>query len=173
MDGARLGYGLGAKNADITMADLAHYTDAFYCGGTKCGLLFGEAVVITNPELQPAFRSYMKQNGAMLAKGWLLGLQFYTMFKDGLYFEITKKADEYAMRIKDAFAAKDIPSFIESDTNQQFVVLENSQIEMLSKKYIYEFDQKVDENHSSVRFCTSWSTLEEEVEELIKDIAEL
>lgn len=173
VDGARLGYGLGARSADITIADLAKYTDVFYCGGTKCGLLFGEAVVITNPELKPGFRSYMKQNGAMLAKGWLLGLQFYTMFKDGLYFEITKRADEYAMHIKEAFAKKGISSFIESDTNQQFVVLENDQMKKLAEKYIFEFDQKVDEKHSSVRFCTSWSTREEEIEALVKDIESL
>ncbi len=170
VDGARLGYGLAAESADITMADMARLADVFYCGGTKCGLLFGEAVVITNPQLQPCFRSYMKQNGALLAKGWLLGLQFYTMFKDGLYFEITKKAISYAMQIKKAFTEKGILSFIESDTNQQFVILENSQIEKLSEKYIFEFDTKIDENHAAVRFCTSWSTLDEEVEKLVEDI---
>lgn len=173
VDGARMGYGLGAKNADLTLADFARLTDVFYCGGTKCGLLFGEAVVITNPDLKVGFRSYMKQNGALLAKGWLLGLQFYTVFKDGLYFEITKQADAYAMKIKEAFSAKGIPAFIESDTNQQFVVLENAQIERLAKKFIFEFDQKIDDTHSVVRFCTSWSTLEEEVDALIHDIAEL
>ena len=170
VDGARLGYGLAAESADLTIADIAKYTDVFYCGGTKCGLLFGEAVVITKPELKPCFRSYMKQNGALLAKGWLLGLQFYTMFKDGLYFDITKKAISYAMKIKSAFAEKGIPAFIESDTNQQFVVLENAQMEKLAEKYIFEFEQKVDDTHTAVRFCTSWSTLDEEVEELVKDI---
>ena len=173
VDGARLGYGLAADSADLTMADLAHYTDVFYCGGTKCGLLFGEAVIITNPALKPGFRSYMKQNGAMLAKGWLLGLQFYTMFKDGLYFDITKQAVSYAMTLKKAFEKKGIPFFIESDTNQQFVILKNSQIDQLAQKYIFEFDQKVDEDHSSVRFCTSWSTKEEEIAALAADIENL
>lgn len=173
IDGARLGYGLGSEQSDVTIRDIAHFADVFYCGGTKCGALFGEAVVITNPLLQTDFRSYIKQNGAMLAKGWLLGLQFYVLFKDGLYFDITRKADEYAMRIKRAFEAKGIPSYIESPTNQQFVVLDNSQMERLSQKYVYEYELKVDETHHCVRFCTSWSTKEEEVDELIADIERL
>ncbi len=170
IDGARLGYGLGSEQADVTLPDLARCADVFYCGGTKCGALFGEAVVITNPVLNVDFRSYIKQNGGMLAKGWLLGLQFYTLFRDGLYFEITKKADVQAMRIKKAFAEKEIPAYIESFTNQQFVVVENSAAEKLAEKYIYEFETKIDENHSCIRFCTSWSTTDEEVDELIHDI---
>lgn len=173
IDGARMGYGLAARSADLTLADIAKYTDAFYCGGTKCGLLFGEAVVITNPELQPFFRSYMKQNGALLAKGWLLGIQFYTMFHEGLYFDITRAAVEKAMRIKAAFAEKGIPALIESDTNQQFVILENGQMEKLAENYIFEFEKKIDESHTAVRFCTSWSTSEEEVDALVRDIQKL
>ncbi len=171
IDGARLGYGLGSSQADVTLADLARVADLFYLGGTKCGALFGEALVITNPALNDDFRSCIKQNGAMLAKGWLLGLQFYTLFHDGLYFEITKKADEYAMQIKAAFAAKGIPAYIESFTNQQFVVLENGQMEKLAGKYIFEFEEKIDETHSCVRFCTSWSTEQNEVDALVADIA--
>lgn len=173
IDGARLGYGLAAESADLTIADIAKYTDVFYCGGTKCGLLFGEAVVITNPELQPFFRSYMKQNGALLAKGWLLGVQFYTMFKDGLYFDITEQAVKQAMHIKAAFAKRGIPAMIESDTNQQFVILENAQMEKLSQNYIFEYEKKIDDTHTAVRFCTSWSTLEEEVDALVADIQKL
>lgn len=173
IDGARLGYGLGSSESDVTIKDIARLCDAFYCGGTKCGTLFGEAVVIVNPMLNADFRSYIKQNGAMLAKGWLLGLQFYTLFKDGLYFEITQKAVDYAMRIKAAFAAKGIPFFMESPTNQQFVVVENSLMEKLAEKYVFEFEQKVDDTHSCIRFCTSWSTKEEEIEELIRDIEAL
>lgn len=173
IDGARMGYGLAAKSADLTLADIAKYTDVFYCGGTKCGLLFGEAVVITNPELQPFFRSYMKQNGALLAKGWLLGVQFYTMFEDGLYFQITKQAVDQAMRIKSAFAEKKIPALIESDTNQQFVILENSQMNKLAENYIFEFEKKIDDRHTAVRFCTSWSTTEAEVDALVEDIKKL
>lgn len=173
IDGARMGYGLAAKSADLTLADIAKYTDVFYCGGTKCGLLFGEAVVITNPELQPFFRSYMKQNGALLAKGWLLGVQFYTMFKDDLYFQITKQAVDLAMRIKSAFAEKKIPALIESDTNQQFVILENDQMKILSENYIFEYEKKIDDTHTAVRFCTSWSTTEAEVDALVSDIRKL
>lgn len=173
IDGARLGYGLGAEDGDVTLADIAKAADVFYCGGTKCGALFGEAVVITNPELQVDFRSYIKQNGAMLAKGWLLGLQFYTLFRDGLYFRITKQADEYAMEIRKAFREKGIPAFVESPTNQQFVILKNSQMEKLARKYVFEFEGKTDENHSCVRFCTSWSTTEEEVRQLTEDIRSL
>lgn len=173
IDGARLGYGLGSSESDVTIKDIARLCDAFYCGGTKCGTLFGEAVVIVNPMLNTDFRSYIKQNGAMLAKGWLLGLQFYTLFKDGLYFEITKIAVDYAMKIKDAFAAKGIPFFMESPTNQQFVVVENSLMKKLAEKYVFEFEQKVDDTHSCIRFCTSWSTKKEEIEELIRDIEAL
>lgn len=170
IDGARMGYGLGSDKADVTLADLARYTDMFYIGGTKCGTLFGEALVITNPLLNEDFRSCIKQNGAMLAKGWLLGLQFYTLFKDGLYFEITKKAVGYAMQIKAAFAKKGIPAYIESFTNQQFVVVDNTQMEQLAKNYIFEFEKKIDDTHSCIRFCTSWYTKQEEIDALLADI---
>lgn len=173
VDGARMGYGLGADGADVTLEDFARLADVFYIGGTKCGALFGEAVVIVNPLLQMDFRSYMKQNGAMLAKGWLLGLQFYTLFQNGLYFKITKKAVEYAMEIRRAFAEKGIPAYIESETNQQFVVLENTRMEALAEKYIFEFEKKIDDTHSCVRFCTSWSTKPEEVQQLTEDIRRL
>lgn len=173
IDGARLGYGLGAAESDVTLRDIARLCDAFYIGGTKCGALFGEAVVITNPLLNTDFRSYIKQNGAMLAKGWLLGLQFYTLFKDGLYFDITKKAVQYALELKAAFHAKGIPSYIESNTNQQFFVVENSIMELLAQKYVFEFEQKIDDTHSCIRFCTSWSTTAEEVQSLIADIKAL
>ena len=173
IDGARLGYGLAAQGGDVTIKDIARLCDVFYCGGTKCGALFGEAVVFPSPQLAVDFRSYIKQNGAMLAKGWLLGLQFYTLFKDGLYFDITKKAVSCAMQIKQAFAEKEIPAYIDSPTNQQFVVLENSVMEKLAQKYIFEYELKVDETHSCVRFCTSWSTTQEEVDALVNDIRAL
>ncbi len=170
VDGARLGYGLGSEKADVTMEDLAHLTDAFTCGGTKCGALFGEALVIANPQLNVDFRSFLKQNGAMLAKGWLLGVQFDVLFRDGLYFTITKQADAYAMRMKSAFHEAGIPSYLESFTNQQFVILPDEAAKNLKQRYTFEFEKKVDAHHSCVRFCTSWATKEEEVEALIKDI---
>lgn len=173
VDGARLGYGLGSAKCDVTLRDLARLTDIFYIGGTKCGALFGEAVVIINPALKTDFRSLIKQSGGMLAKGWLLGLQFYTLFKNGLYFDITKKAVDYAMEIKDAFADKGIPAFIDSPTNQQFVVVENSIKDRLAEKYVFEFDQNIDDTHCSIRFCTSWSSTDAEIQALIKDIQNL
>lgn len=173
LDGARLGYGLSSPETDVNLADIARLADVFYIGGTKCGALFGEALVITNPQLQTDFRSYIKQKGAMLAKGWLLGLQFYTLFKDGLYFSIAKKADELAMKLREAFADKGIPMLLNSPTNQQFVVLENSQITTLAKKYTFELDRRIDQNHSAVRFCTSWYTTEAEVDALVADIQAL
>ena len=165
VDGARLAYGLAA--GDVTLKDIAAVSDAFYCGGTKCGTMFGEALVLNNVAFQDDFRYYIKQNGAMLAKGWVLGLQFYTMFKDGLYFEVGNQAIAYAMKIKEAFIAKGIPVFLDSPTNQQFFVLNQAQMDKLAEKFVYEYIEKVDEEHHCIRFCTSWSTKAEEVEELI------
>lgn len=169
VDGARLGYGLAAT--DIRLSDLARLADVFYIGGTKCGALFGEAVVIANDSLKPHFRSYMKQNGAMLAKGWLLGLQFLTLFKDNLYFEITANAVRQGLRIKKAFGEKGIPSYIESPTNQQFVVVDEKTMAKLSEKYYYEYEDNLGDGRHVIRFCTSWATKDEEVDELVKDIA--
>lgn len=168
VDGARMAYALAA--GDITLADLARLCDAFYIGGTKCGALFGEALVLTHTALKEHFRAYMKQNGALLAKGWLLGLQFYTLFKDGLYFEIGKDAVAYAMQIKAAFLAKGIPTYIDSPTNQQFFVMENTQLARLAQKYTFEHNGSVDDTHTCVRFCTSFSTTRAEVKALLSDI---
>lgn len=173
IDGARLGYGLGSEQCDVTIADIAAIADAFYIGGTKCGALFGEAVVLLNDDLKDHFRNYMKQNGAMLAKGWLLGLQFYTLFKDGLYFDITAHANKTALRIKDAFAAKGIPFVFESCTNQQFVRLTQEQMDKIGKNHIYEYEGKIDEKYHAIRFCTSWSTKDDDVDILLRDISSL
>ena len=173
IDGARLGYGLGSPECDMTIADIARLTDVFYIGGTKCGALFGEAVVIMNPALAPSFRSAIKQNGGMLAKGWLLGLQFHTLFKDGLYFEITRAAIGKAIRIRDAFAAVGVPAYAESPTNQQFVILNEEQMRILGEKYIYEYEADLGEGCHAVRFCTSWSTTDAEVDALVADIEKL
>lgn len=166
VDGARMGYGLGAADNDVTLADLAALTDAFYIGGTKCGALFGEAVVLTNPDLRENFRSFMKQNGAMLAKGWLLGLQFYTLFQDGLYFKITAEADRLAMQMREAFLRKGVPFYMESATNQQFVLLTEAMKNKLAADYIFEEEGKLPDGRYCVRFCTSWSTKPEEIETL-------
>ncbi len=173
MDGARMAYGLGAEGADLTLADIAALTDVFTIGGTKCGAMFGEAVVIRNNDLKPSFRSFIKQNGGLLAKGWLLGLQFYTLFKDDVYLKCGRDADKFAMQIKAAFAKKGIKFFIDSPTNQQFPVLTDAQCDALAKNHIFEGEFRVDENHRCVRFCTGWSTKAENVAQLVADIEKL
>ena len=173
IDGARLGYGLGSPACDVKIEDICKLSDVFYIGGTKCGAMFGEAIVIRNKELQKCFRNTLKQSGAMLAKGWLLGLQFETLFKDGLYFDITKAAVSYAMDIKETFNKKGIPSYIDSPTNQQFVVLTKEQAKKLSKKFIYENEDVLEDGRLVVRFCTSWATKKEEIDTLIKEIEKL
>ena len=167
-----MGYGLGSEKNDITLNDFAELADVFYIGGTKCGTLFGEAVVITATALKRRFKAYMKQNGAVLAKGWLLGLQFATLLENGEYFSITKRADELAMQIKKAFTDNNIPLWVDSYTNQQFVILNDEQKDNLSEKYIFEIQEKV-KNGTVVRFCTSWATTQAEVDGLISDINKL
>ena len=170
MDGARLIYGLVSKETDVTLQDIAKLCDVFYIGGTKVGALFGEAVVITNEALKKDFRYMIKQNGGMLAKGRLLGVQFDTLFTDDLYFKISAHADELAMKLKKAFQKKGYGLRYDSYTNQQFPILPDSHIEKLKEKYVFEFWEKVSDAESAVRFCTSWATKPEVVEELIRDI---
>lgn len=171
VDGARMGYGLAA--GELTLADFARLCDAFYIGGTKCGALFGEALVLTHPALQENFRSCIKQNGGMLAKGWLLGLQFYTLFKDGLYFEITRRAVDYAQLLKAAFVAKGIPIYMDSPTNQQFVILTKEQQARLAEAFTFEFQEALADGRDVVRFCTAWSTDGQEIRQLMSAIEEL
>lgn len=173
MDGARLGYGLMSQGTELTWRDIAAYTDVFYIGGTKVGALFGEAVVITRPELAKDFRYMIKQRGGMLAKGRLLGIQFLTLLEDGLYERIAGKAVEQAMRLKEAFLEKGYPLLYDSYTNQQFPIMPNSQLEQLKKKYSFELWCAMDEEYSAVRFCTSWATREEDIEILLNDLKEL
>jgi len=170
MDGARLGYGLMCKANDLTLADIAEYTDVFYIGGTKVGALFGEAVVITNNELKPDFRYNIKQHGGMLAKGRLLGIQFETLFEDGLYFDIAGHAMKMAEKIRTKLVELGAEFVVESPTNQIFVSLPNAVIEELSKKYVLEPWGKVDDAHFAMRICTSWATKEENVDALLADM---
>ena len=167
LDGARLGYGLMSDASTMTLQDVAENTDVFYIGGTKCGALFGEALIITAQDLKYRFKAYMKQNGAVLAKGWLMGLQFATMLESGEYFEAAKRADALAMQIKKAFEDKGVPFAVESFTNQQFVILTEQQKQELAQKYYFE-----DEGDTQ-RFCTSWATTEDEVDMLVTDIEKL
>ena len=166
LDGARLGYGLAAEGTDVTLADLARLTDVFYIGGTKVGALCGEAVVF--PHGAPAhFMTMVKQQGALLAKGRLLGIQFDVLFTDGLYFSISKNAIATANRLKAGFAAKGYRFFMDSPTNQIFLVLENTQLAALEGKAKFGFWEKFDDTHTVVRIATSWATRMDEVEALI------
>lgn len=166
IDGARLGYGLTSDACDLTLADIAALADIFYIGGTKQGALFGEAVVINDPALKPYFRYNIKQNGGMLAKGRLLGIQFAELFREGLYFEIARHANVQASRIRKAFTDKGVELFGSSRTNQVFVVLEDRQMDELDKHVGFEFWEKLDDGRSVVRFCTSWCTPDSSIEVL-------
>lgn len=167
IDGARMGYALMSEDCDITLPELAQLADVFYLGGTKQGALFGEAVVIMNDNLKKDFRYNIKQGGGMLAKGRLLGIQFETLFTDNLYFDIARHADHEAMRIKKALQENGYPFLIESPTNQQFPILPNDLIEELSKDFLFSAWEKVDEDHTCIRICTSWATKSENVDKLI------
>lgn len=173
LDGARLGYGIVSEASTLSLKDIASLTDVFYIGGTKVGALFGEAVVIMNPALKKDFRYMIKHNGGMLAKGRLLGIQFDTLFTDDLYYKVAEHADSLAMRLKKAFVEKGYPLRYDSYTNQQFPILPNEHMESLAEKYSFSFWEAVDEGHTAVRFCTSWATKEEAVEQLIEDIKNL
>ena len=168
VDGARLGYALVSEGSDMTLADLARLADVFYIGGTKVGALLGEAVVFTNTKLAKNFFTIMKQGGAVLAKGRLLGLQFDTLFTDNLYFEISRHAIEMAMKLKAALKQKGYRFFSESPSNQQFVVLPNDKLAELEKEVQLSHWCKVDDNHTAVRFCTSWATKEENIDRVIE-----
>lgn len=173
VDGARLGYGLMSPKSDFDLRELASMCDVFYIGGTKVGALFGEAVVITNPALGKDFRYMIKQRGGMLAKGRLLGIQFEELFRDGLYFEISAHAIKLAMKIKNALSDLGYEFLFESYTNQQFPIFDDEKLKKLSEKYTFCFWQKVDQNTSAVRICTSWATKPEDVDALIDDIKKL
>ena len=166
LDGARLGYGLVAET-DVTLKDIANYTDVFYIGGTKAGALCGEAVVFTGDSMPKHFLTRVKQHGALLAKGRLTGVQFDALFTDDLYLEIGKNAIETAAVLKAGLKEKGYTFYIDSPTNQQFVVLENRKMEELKKDVQFSFWEKADDTHTIVRFATSWATRMEDVEKLL------
>ena len=173
LDGARLGYGLMAEGNDLTLPDIAKLCDVFYIGGTKVGALFGEAVVITKEAIKKDFRYMIKQHGGMLAKGRLLGIQFVALLENNLYFEISSHANKMAYKIKTAFIEKGYSFLYDSITNQHFPIIPNSQLEILGKKYVFSLWEHMDEEHSAVRFCTSWATKDEDVALLLEDIRSL
>ena len=168
IDGARLGYALMSNENDITMEDIAKYSDVFYIGGTKIGAMFGEAIVFTKNDTPNHFITRIKQHGALLAKGRFLGIQFDTLFEDNLYFNISKNAIQTAEKIKQILKEKGYKFYMETPTNQQFIILENKQMEELKEKVQFCFWEKYDETHTVVRFATSWATTDEEIEELRK-----
>lgn len=167
IDGARLGYGLASKAADVTIADIAKLSDVFYIGGTKIGALCGEAVVFTKNNEPKHFTNLIKQHGALLAKGRLVGIQFLELFTDNLYFTISEHAVNMAMKLKTGFIEKGYQLYLDSPTNQQFFVLSNEKIAELQTKVKFACWEKVDDNHQVVRFATSWATTEENIDTLL------
>lgn len=168
IDGARLGYGLTSPACDITLPELAALTDVFYIGGTKQGALFGEAVVIRNDALKPDFRYFIKQNGGMLAKGRLLGIQYEVLFTNDLYFAIARHANEQATKVREQAKRLGIKLFGNSPTNQIFLVVEDSKLAAFSEKVGYEFWQRYSPTESVVRVCTSWATPDSAVDTLLE-----
>ena len=166
LDGARLGYGLMSRDSDMTLKDIAHICDVFYIGGTKVGALCGEAVVFTKENKPKHFMNSVKKRGALLAKGRLLGIQFDTLFTADLYFKISRNAINKAEIMKAIFADKGYKFYLESPTNQQFIILENGLMENLKKHVAFSFWEKLDDTHTVVRFATSWSTTDEDLNAL-------
>ena len=166
VDGARLGYGLMSRQSDLTLPELAQIADVFYIGGTKVGALCGEAVVFTKGNRPAHFENRIKKRGALLAKGRLLGVQFDTLFTDDLYFEISRHAIEMTEKMKELFRAKNYRFFIDSPTNQQFVILDNAKMEKLKEQVKFCFWEKYDETHTVVRFACSWSTTQDNLDAL-------
>ena len=174
VDGARMGYGLTSEKSDLTMKDIYDYSDVFYIGGTKVGALFGEAIVFKSTTPHDDFRYLMKQKGGLMAKGRLLGIQFETLFdgegEDCLYYQISAHANRLAMKFKKRVKELGIELYQDSFTNQQFPIFTDELLEKLSKDYSFNYWCRVDDTHSAVRVCTSWATLEENVDRLLADI---
>lgn len=166
VDGARLGYGLAAEHTDVTLPELAKHVDVFYIGGTKVGALCGEAVVFTK-KAPKYFFTTVKQHGALLAKGRLVGIQFDTLFTDNLYLEISRHAIRMANILKAGVLEKGYKLLLDSPTNQQFIIVDNEKYVALKKDVAFSTWEKVDENHTAIRFATSWATKEEDVHALL------
>ena len=170
IDGARLGYGLAAQGNDVTLPDITAVADIFYIGGTKLGALLGEAVVIPNAKLKKDFRYFMKQKGAILAKGRVLGIQFSALFENNLYLQLAHHANEMALQIRQTCLAAGFQSPYQSFTNQQFFVIPNKILAKLEERYVFSHIRPISKNETLIRICTSWATREEDVEQLSLDI---
>ena len=174
LDGARLAYGLAAPGTDINLPDIAQLCDVFYIGGTKCGAFFGEAVVFTKHNMPQYFVTRVKQHGALLAKGHILGIQFDTLFTDGLYFTLGAHAIRLAQVLRNGFIDAGFKLYIDSPTNQQFVELPDTILQKLTERgIVYRFWEKNAPDKTVVRFVTSWATKEENVEKLVSVVKEL
>lgn len=173
LDGARLGYGLVAADNDLDLPCIAACTDVFYLGGTKGGALFGEAVLIRNAALKQDFRYFIKQKGGMLAKGWLIGLQFETLLEGGLYFQLAEHANCMAERIRETLQEKGYSFLAQGHTNQIFPIMPDAHLEQLNGRFGYSYEKRIDSTHSAVRLCTSWATTQENVDKLREAIYEL
>ena len=167
IDGARLGYALTATGNDVTLEDIARIADVFYIGGTKVGAMFGEAVVFTHGNMPEHFLTLVKQHGALLAKGWLLGVQFDTLFTDDLYTRIARRANAAADRIRRVLVERGYTLTFDAPTNQIFITLDNETSQRLQRDVRLGFMEKADDTHTVMRICTSWSTTDEQVERLI------
>lgn len=169
LDGARLGYGLAARDTDLDLQTIAELTDVFYIGGTKLGALLGEALVFTKNNQPKNFVSIVKHHGALLAKGRLIGVQFDRLFTDDLYLELGRHAIAMAEQLTQILEDKGFQFYLKSPTNQQFVIVKNEELAKLTEAGIaYGFWEKYDENHSIIRFATSWSTSQEDIDDLRK-----
>lgn len=173
MDGARLGQALTSEINDLTLEDVANFTDVFYLGGTKNGALLGEAIVITNDNLKEEFGFQVKQKGALLAKSRLLAIQFLELMKDDLYFDLAKHSNVQAMKIKSVFTNKGFQFLSKTFTNQIFPILNNSQVEKLSEHFDFYVWKKIDEENSAIRLITSWATSDEVVEDFLRKVEAL
>ncbi|MEM5819236.1 MAG: beta-eliminating lyase-related protein, partial [Desulfitobacterium hafniense] len=170
MDGARLGSALCAAGNDLTLSELPDLVDAFYIGGTKNGALLGEALVLCNEELKQDFRYHMKQKGALLAKGRVLGIQFLELFRDNLYFDLAAHANSMAYKLRDGLKEAGVNFLSESPSNQIFPIFANEVVQELKESYHFEIWGKVDESHTAIRLVASWATEEEAVAAFVKDI---
>ena len=170
VDGARLGYGLEAAGNDLTPAELAALCDVFYVGGTKNGALLGEAVIIVNPKLQKDFRYFMKQRGGILAKGRVLGIQFEALFENNLYFDLARRANELATQIAQACKEAGLKIWINSPTNQQFIVFPNEMLRELETVYKFAHIRYLSKTETLIRICTGWATRAEDVAQLCADL---
>ena len=172
-DGARLAYALGCSENDVFLPDLAKYCDAFYIGGTKCGALFGEAVVFPDKDAFPHFFTIIKQHGALCAKGRILGIQFGVLFENGLYTEIGKNATALARRAQKEISALGYETFVNSPTNQQFFILTKEQYAALREKAAVSFWENLPDGRIVIRIAASFATTKEDIDEFISVMKEI